>query len=208
MNTKGKLMAVDIAEIAIFVALMVAGAYVEIPFYPVPLTFQTVIAVLAGLLLGWKKGTIAVAVYVFMGFVCFIPVFADHSLAGFGYAVKVTFGYILGFILAAFVGGIIVKGDKVPFWRYIVAGVAAFLANYAIGMPYFAVVWHCLYGNEGLGAAMVTYNLLYMPKDLVLSVLAAVLAWRVVPVIRKGRGKLGNRETLEVDAGNETDIKQ
>ena len=33
-----------IAEIAIFVALMVVGAWVQIPFYPVPLTFQTVIA--------------------------------------------------------------------------------------------------------------------------------------------------------------------
>lgn len=198
-------MAVDIAEIAIFVALMVVASYIEIPFYPTPLTFQTVVAVLAGLLLGWKKGTIAIAVYVFMGFVCFIPVFADHSLAGFGYAAKVTFGYILGFILAAFAGGMIVRGDKVPFWRYIVAGVVAFIVNYAIGMPYFAVAWHLLYGNEKLGAMMVTYNLLYMPKDLVLCILAAVLAWRVVPIIRKGKVRLAEKPAAACETAAASD---
>ncbi len=195
-------MAVDIAEIAIFVALMVVGSYIEIPFYPTPLTFQTVIAVLAGLLLGWKKGTVSIAVYVFMGLVCYIPVFADHSLAGFGYVVKVTFGYIIGFVVAAFVAGFIVRGEGVPFWRYIVASVAAFIANYAIGIPYFAVAWHLLYGNVKLGEVIVTYNLLYMPKDLLLCLLAAVLAWRVVPYISKGKAKLA----LKLDATVETAI--
>ena len=59
MKTKTKFLAVDIAECALFVVLMVAAAYIQIPFPLVPLTFQTVISVLAGLLLGWKKGTIS-----------------------------------------------------------------------------------------------------------------------------------------------------
>ncbi len=185
-----KLLAVDIAEIAIFVALMVAGAYISIPFYPVPLTFQTVISVLAGLMLGWKKGTAAMAVYLFMGFVCFIPVFADHSLAGFAYALKPSFGYIIGFVTSAFVGGIILGDGKKPFWRYVVAAVASFFANYLIGIPYFAFIWHGLNGAETLGSALITYNLLYMPKDLVLSILAAILAWQVLPHIRRGKQKL------------------
>ncbi len=185
-----KLLAVDIAEIAIFVALMVASAYISIPFYPVPLTFQTVIAVLAGLMLGWKKGATAMAVYLFTGFVCFIPVFSDHSLAGFAYAVKPTFGYIIGFIFSAFVGGMISGDGKRPFWIYLVAALAAFSADYLIGIPYFAYVWHDINGGETLGYAIVTYNLLYMPKDLVLSVLAAVLAWQVLPHVRRGKQKL------------------
>ena len=67
----------DLVYIAIFVALMVVFTlYVSIPFYPVPLTFQTVICVLAGLLLGAVRGSIAMLVYVFMGFVLSLPVFA------------------------------------------------------------------------------------------------------------------------------------
>ncbi|MDE6597911.1 MAG: biotin transporter BioY [Clostridia bacterium] len=184
---KGKRIAIDIAEVAIFVALMVAASFISIPFYPVPLTFQTVVSVLAGLLLGRKKGTAAMLVYLFMGLVCFIPVFADHSLAGFAYALKPSFGYIIGFIFSAFTGGMIVSGKReYPLWRYVVAGVAAFFANYVIGIPYFTVIWHLLFGNTALGGAVVTYNLIYMPKDLILSILAGLLAKRVVPLIRKG----------------------
>ena len=47
MKRKAKLMSVDIAECALFVVLMVAGAYIRIPFPLVPLTFQTVVSVLA-----------------------------------------------------------------------------------------------------------------------------------------------------------------
>lgn len=183
----------DIAEIAIFVALMVASAYISIPFYPVPLTFQTVISVLAGLMLGWKKGTAAMAVYLFAGFVCFLPVFSDHALAGFAYALKPSFGYIIGFVFAAFVGGIISGDGKRPFWVYLLAALAAFSADYLIGIPYFAYVWHDMNGSETLGYAIATYNLLYMPKDLVLSVLATVLAWQVLPHIRRGKQKLDNK---------------
>ena len=183
-----KSFAVDIAQIAIFVALMVAGAWVQIPFYPVPLTFQTVIAVLSGLLLGWKKGVAAMSVYLFMGFVCFIPVFSDHSLAGFAYAMKPSFGYIIGFILSALVGGLIVGKGGCSFKRYAVAAVAAFVADYAVGVPYFAIAWKYFLNGTGLGAAMVTYNLLYMPKDLVLSVLGAMLAFRVAPMLSRSAG--------------------
>ena len=185
----GKRIAVDIAEVAIFVALMVAESYIAITFYTVPLSFQTVISVLAGLLLSWKKGVAAMLVYLFMGLVCFIPVFADHSLAGFAYALKPSFGYIIGFVLSAFTGGIIVGKKDCPLWRYVVASVAAFFSNYLIGIPYFAAAWHFLFGNAALGGAVVGYNLIYMPKDLILSILAGLLAFKVAPAIRKGGAK-------------------
>ncbi|MDE7075976.1 MAG: biotin transporter BioY, partial [Clostridia bacterium] len=97
-----KLMAVDIAECAVFVALMIAGAYIKIPFPFMPLTFQTVFAVLAGLLLGWKKGIIAMTVYAFVGLVG-LPVFTSGG--GFSYVLMPSFGYIIGFIASAGVAG-------------------------------------------------------------------------------------------------------
>lgn len=192
----GKLLSVDIAECAIFVAMMcIFTLFVKIPFYPVPLTFQTVISVLAGLLLGWKKGAISMAVYCFMGLIG-IPVFSGFS-SGFAYVLQPTFGYILGFIAAAAVAGLIAGNAKLPFWRYIVAALAAFAVNYIVGIPYFALIWQYYLKSENLGYYVVYWNLLYMPKDAVLCVLAALLAWRVLPYIDRGRSRLKPSEKEE-----------
>ena len=190
-----KLVATDIAQCALFVALMTIGANVSIPFFPVPLTFQTVISVLSGLLLGWRKGVISMSVYCAIGLVG-IPVFTGFG-CGFAYVLKPTFGYILGFILSAFVAGFIARGNSVPFWRYVVAAVAAFVANYALGIPYFALIWQYYMHSPSLGEFIVSYNLLYMPKDLALCLLASVLAWRVAPHIRRSRNNLKSAEKTE-----------
>jgi biotin transport system substrate-specific component len=184
-----KLVAADIAECGLFVALMCAGAYIQIPFYPVPLTFQTVIAVLCGLLLGWKKGIITLCVYTIMGLIG-IPVFSAGG--GLAYVLKPSFGYILGFIAAAGVAGI---GNNTfnKLWQRVLFALAAYLVDYIFGITYFIAVWQIL-GYEGLGAALITYNLLYMPKDAILCVLAAVVAWKVTPAIYKGHMSLKSKD--------------
>lgn len=188
-----KFLAVDVAECAVFVALMTAGAFIKIPFPLVPLTFQTVICVLAGLLLGWRKGAISMAVYCFAGLIG-IPVFTSGG--GIFYVLMPTFGYILGFIAAAMVAGLIGGRAGLPVWRYIVAAVAAFIANYAVGIPYCMVVVY-LQGVDDLVGILITWNLYYMPKDLLLCLLAAVLAWRVLPHLRHGRNKLKQHENTD-----------
>ena len=64
----------ELAKCAIFVVLMTVAAYIKIPFWPVPLSFQTVICVLAGLLLGWKYGALSMLCYLMLGLVG-VPVF-------------------------------------------------------------------------------------------------------------------------------------
>ena len=96
-------MTARIAECALFVVLMIVSAYIRIPIPYVPITFQTVVAVLAGLLLGAKWGTASVAVYIFMGLLG-LPVFSGGG--GFAYVLQLTFGYILGFAAAAFAAGL------------------------------------------------------------------------------------------------------
>lgn len=179
MSTKRRMIAADVAECAIFVALMVAAAYIKIPFPLVPLTFQTVISVLAGLLLGAKKGTISMTVYMLIGLIG-LPVFSAGG--GIYYVLKPSFGYILGFIAAAAVAGLIAGKAKLPLWRYVVGALVAFLADYAVGIPYCIVVAHLL-GVENLTNLLIVGNLVYMPKDAVLSVLAAILARKVCPFI-------------------------
>ena len=77
-KSKSKNLTKDITQIALFVALMIVFTlYVSIPFFPVPLTFQTVICVCAGLFLGKRKGAISMAIYLFMGLVCWVLVESD-----------------------------------------------------------------------------------------------------------------------------------
>ena len=182
----GKILAVDIAEIALFIVLMVVGTYIQIPFPLVPLTFQTVISVLAGLMLGSKKGMISMSVYCFMGLVG-LPVFTAGG--GIAYVLKPSFGYIIGFIASAGVGGAIAGRANLPLWRYIVGALCAFLADYIIGIPYCMVAAKLLH-VENLTNLLIFGNLVYMPKDAVLSVLAAFLAKTVLPVVRKRRVKI------------------
>lgn len=174
-------MATDIAECAIFIVLMVAGTFIQIPLPFMPLTFQTVISVLAGLLLGWKKGIISMSVYMFMGLVG-LPVFTGGG--GFAYILKPSFGYIIGFIAAAGVGGAIVGKGKPTTRRYIIAALAAFLVDYIIGIPYCIVAAHLL-GVKDLVNLFIYSNLIFMPKDAALSVLGAFLAKSVAPYIHR-----------------------
>ena len=179
MNSKRRLLAADIAECAVFVALMVAAAFIRIPFPLVPLTFQTVVSVLAGLLLGAKKGAISMTVYMFIGLIG-LPVFSAGG--GIYYVLKPSFGYVIGFIAAAVAGGLIAGRAGLPLWRYVLAAMVAFIADYAVGIPYCIVAAHLL-GVKDLINLLIFSNLIYMPKDAALCVLAAILARKVCPLI-------------------------
>lgn len=193
-----KILAVDIAECALFVTLMcVFTLFVKIPFWPVPLTFQTVISVLAGLLLGWKKGAVSMAVYCLTGLIG-IPVFSGGT-GGVFYVLQPTFGYIIGFIGSAAVAGLIAGESGLPLWRYIVGAVAAFAVNYLIGIPYFALIWQFYKQGTDLGHYVLIYNVLYMPKDFVLCVLSSILAKIVLPVINRGRNRINKPKPEKSD---------
>ena len=184
---RGRRVAAELAKCAIFVVLMIVSAFIRIPFPLVPLTFQTVVAVLAGLLLGPLYGTAAVGVYIFMGLIG-LPVFTSGG--GFAYVVQPTFGYILGFAAAAFVAGALCgrgKAAQITLRGALLASVAGFLVNYLVGVPYFLLIWHFYMHNGGVWQAAVTYNLIYLPKDLALCLLAGFLAWRVRPLLDRLR---------------------
>lgn len=97
---------------AIFTALTVVGAYLKVPLpSEVPLTLQTLFVLLSGFLLGSYYGFFSQATYVLIGLIGF-PVFAQGG--GPAYVLKPTFGYLVGFPLAAFVVGRLIHGSAVP----------------------------------------------------------------------------------------------
>jgi biotin transport system substrate-specific component len=89
---------------AAFVGLA-AQIAIPLPFTPVPLTLQTFAVLLTGAALGSMRGALAMALYAVVG-VLGVPWFAEGSS---GFAAP-SFGYILGFIAAAFIVGRIAEG--------------------------------------------------------------------------------------------------
>ncbi len=79
--------------------VLAISAKVEIPFYPVPLTLQTLVVLLLGPALGARLAAASVALYLIEG-LAGLPVFAG-ALAGPAYMAGPTGGYLIGFLAAA-----------------------------------------------------------------------------------------------------------
>jgi biotin transport system substrate-specific component len=95
----------------LFIALMgsiilAISSKIKIPFYPVPMTMQTLVVLMIGVGFGWKLGVATVALYLFEGIIG-LPVFSGSPEKGVGlvYFTGPTMGYLLGFLIAAYVSG-------------------------------------------------------------------------------------------------------
>lgn len=175
-----KLAAADIAQCGLFVALMVVAAFIKIPFPTLPLTLQTAVAITCGFLLGWRKGIITTSIYAIVG-LCGVPVFASAPYGGFGCALTPSFGFVIGFIILAGIAGL--GGKLCPkLWQKIILSLVALISSYLVGTAYFIAVW-VISGYAGLWQAVATSVLVYLPKDIILCVLAALLAQAVLPVL-------------------------
>ena len=82
------------------------SAKIKIPFYPVPMTMQTLIVLTIGVAFGWKLGLATISLYLFEGIVG-LPVFSGSPEKGIGlvYFTGPTMGYLLGFLVAAYISG-------------------------------------------------------------------------------------------------------
>ncbi len=84
-------------------ALLALSAKIQIPFYPVPMTMQTLVVVLIGAAMGMRLGVATILLYLAEG-AAGLPVFAG-PVAGLAYLSGPTAGFLLGFVLAAAAAG-------------------------------------------------------------------------------------------------------
>ena len=86
--------------------LLAISSKIKIPFYPVPMTMQTFVVLIIGITLGWKIGLATISLYLFQG-ILGLPVFSGTPEKGIGliYFTGPTMGYLLGFLVAAFLAG-------------------------------------------------------------------------------------------------------
>ena len=167
--------ATDIALIGTFAALAAVCSLVAIPVGPsgAPITLQTFAVLLAGAVLGSRRGALAVLLYLAVGFAG-LPVFAQ-GVGGPATFAKPTLGYLLAFPVAAWLIGLIVERLGRRGWALrtgviVASGIAASLLIYAAGVPVLAARLGMTLA-EGLAI-----NNFFLPFDAVKVVLAALVA--------------------------------
>lgn len=185
---------------ASFTALIAVGAYLSFPLpgSPVPVVAQNFFVVAAGMLLGPRLGVISVAGYLTLGALGF-PVFAGGS-GGIAHFAGPTGGYLVGFVLSAYVSGAVLRfgagagapdhhaqddGEAAGSRRFgpgraAVAAALGFAAVYLCGVPVLVLVT----GLEPLAAVAIGV-LPFLPGDLIKTVAVVLLYRRVGKRVRR-----------------------
>ena len=179
---------IDLTMAAVFVALMAIGANTTsfLIIGGVPITLQTFFGILAGCILGSRLGALSMTVYALVGIVG-APVFAQFT-GGASIIIKPTFGFILSYILVAYVVGLIIeKAQKPTVSRFVIASLLGMVINYVIGtnwMYYAYKLW--AQAPEGFSYKMAwAWMLAPLPKDVILSILAGAISPRIYMAVQK-----------------------
>ena len=167
-----KLKTLDMVYIALFACLMAICSWISIPGQ-IPFTLQTMGVFLAIGLLGGKRGTLAVLVYILMGAVG-LPVFSGFT-GGIGRLLGMTGGYIVGFLASALVMWAMeaLLGKKK--WVLAVSMAVGLLVCYAFGTAWFIVVYTGSKGAITLGAVLGMCVIPYIIPDTVKIIVALLL---------------------------------
>lgn len=174
----------DIVLCAVFAALTAIGAFIKIPIPVCPFTLQFLFTLMAGLLLGSKRGALSIIIYIIIGLIG-VPVFTSGG--GIGYVFVPTFGYLIGFAAGTFLTGFIVERLKtLSFIKVFAASFAGLLVVYLFGMIYYYLI-----SNFALADPISVFNVFYycfllaVPGDIVLCVIGTILAMRLIPVLKE-----------------------
>lgn len=164
----------NMALCALFAALLTLCAWISVPGAGVVFTLQTFGVALTLLLLGGKRGTIAVFVYLLLGIVG-LPVFTGFQ-GGIGTLLNVTGGYILGFLVWALLYWLI---TAIAPKKQVLAMVAGLLVCYAFGSAWFYTLYLQSGSVMGLGAFLLKCLVPYLLPDAAKLSLAFLLAYRL-----------------------------
>lgn len=162
---------------ALFTALTAIGAFIKIPLTP-PITLQFFFIALGAMLLGKNYGALSQLLYLIIG-LFIAPIFASGG--GIGYIAKPTFGYIIGFIPAAYIIGWLTNkfNNKKAYLLFLWCFIGVMI-DYAIGVPYLQQTLNISF-TKALNIGFITF----LPGDILKCIIAAVLAQRVLPAINK-----------------------
>lgn len=174
-----KLSTRDLIITALFTALTAVGGILSISLGPVPITLQTFFVILSGLILGSKLGALSQITYVVLGLVG-LPIFSG-GYGGLGAIIRPSFGFLIGYIVAAYViGKLTEKNKSLP--RIIYSVILGSFVIYIIGIPYFYLVFTNLSGKSINFYTTLKYACLpFIPGDIIKAVIAIILSKQLLP---------------------------
>lgn len=162
----------DICAIAIMTAITAVMAQISIPMpMGVPMTMQTFAVTLAAIILGSKRGAVAMIIYLLLGAVG-VPVFANFG-GGFQKLIGPTGGFIISFpIMAYIIGkGMELRKQRGMFTLMLILGT---VSNYVVG-----VVMYCLLMEASVMTAITACVLPFIPTAVIKAVAAGVLGIQI-----------------------------
>lgn len=184
-----KLKTIDLAYMAVGAVLIAVCSWISIPS-AVPFTLQTFAVFCVLGLLGGKRGTISIAVYILLGIIG-IPVFSGFR-GGFGVIIGTTGGYIVGFVfmgLIYWLAEVIWKplGSSTKLKVTILRGaVMAFglLICYAFGTAWFMIAYARSSGPVGLATALGWCVIPFIIPDIVKLIVSVIITSRLKRFIK------------------------
>ncbi len=185
---RARAVALDAALVLAGAAFVAILAQVEVPLWPVPITGQTLAVVVVGTALGTHRGTAALATYVVAG-LAGLPVFAGFT-GTIAAVAKPSFGFIIGFVFAAYVAGWFAERawDRKPVLAF-VGFVAASIVPFLFGVPYMAFILNTVLGMDlGVQEILAAGVTPFIVGGIVKAALAALLipaAWAGVRAIER-----------------------
>ncbi|OJX63367.1 MAG: hypothetical protein BGO95_00445 [Micrococcales bacterium 73-13] len=171
--------------------LTAALAQLVVPMWPVPITGQTLAALLVGASLGWARGAAAIALYAVVGLLgapISAPTADGGHLSGLAWLGAPSFGYVIGMVLAAALVGWLarLRWDR-TIWMALLAFLAAEVVIYAVGLPWLAAV------TRGTPEQVLAWGLTpFLVGDAVKALIAGALlpaAWWGVRRLERGRDR-------------------
>lgn len=166
---------------SLFASLVCVGAFIKIPGPLVPFTMQWFFTAMAGLLLGSRLGFYSVFAYIFIGLMG-APVFTKGG--GISYVLQPTFGYIIGFCVAAYIIGKFSENKQKNFKNFFIANMLGLIVVYTIGFIYlYAIMVFVLGKNVVLFTLLKGAVLMFIPTDILSAILSASISTKISKAI-------------------------
>ena len=177
----GKPTVADLVLTAMFSVIIAVCAWITVPSV-IPFTLQTFGVFLCLGLLGGRRGTVSVLVYILLGLVG-VPVFSGFK-GGIAAVLGPTGGYIIGFVGSALIYWLITKLTNDKLYIQAVSFVIGLAVCYAFGTVWFVEVYSAKVEPVGYAAALSMCVIPFIIPDLIKIALALVLIRLVKPKIK------------------------
>ncbi len=181
MSTKSKITTKDMAYIALFAVIIAICSWLSVPA-TIPFTLQTFGIFLTVGVLGGKRGTLSVLIYLLLGIIG-IPVFSGFT-GGVGRLLGTTGGYIIGFLLSAMVMWAMEQFLGKKRWVLAISMVLGLIVCYAFGTMWFMFVYANSTGPIGVWTALGWCVFPYIIPDLIKIALALALCKKLAQIIQ------------------------